>query len=200
MPPGALEPCETKPISSGADDTADEVDADHVEGVVHAELELQADRPGAERAGDGADDDRADEVDRATGRGDRDQAGHDARRGAERGGLAVQDPLHEQPAEHRGHGGDRGVEEGHPGLGHELGDVLRLALAGAEDDRADVEAVPAEPQQARADHGQREVVRLHRLLAEADPLADDQRQHQAGHTGVDVHDRATGVVLGAGKC
>ena len=70
--------------------------------------------------------------------------------------------------------------------------LLRADLG--EDDRADVEAVPAEPQQARADHGQRQVVRLHRLLHEADPAPDDQGQDAAGDTGVDVHDRATGVV------
>ena len=69
-----------------------------------------------------------------------------------------------------------------------------VAVAGGEDDRADVEAVPAEPQQAGADHRQRQVVRLHRVAAEADPPADDQRQHAAGDTGVDVHDRAAGVV------
>ena len=64
-----------------------------------------------------------------------------------------------------------------------------------EDQRADVEAVPAEPQQAGADHGEGQVVRLHRLPAEADPLADDQREHEPGDTGVDVHDRPAGVVL-----
>ena len=66
----------------------------------------------------------------------------------------------------------------------------------AEDDRADVEAVPAEPQEAGADHGERQVVRPHRLLHEADALADDQGEHQARDTGVDVDDRAAGVVLG----
>jgi hypothetical protein len=39
-------------------------------------------------------------------------------------------------------------------------------------------------------------VRLHRLLAEPEPLADHQREHQAGDAGVDVHDRAARVVLG----
>ena len=66
-----------------------------------------------------------------------------------------------------------------------------------EDDRADVEAVPADPQQAGAEHGERQVVRRHRVLRPADALADDQGEHQAGDTGVDVHGRAAGVVLRA---
>ena len=69
----------------------------------------------------------------------------------------------------------RGVQD--VGLGHELTSA-RAAVVGAERDRADVEAVPAEPQQAGADHRQRQVVRPHRVLAEADPAADDQRERQ----------------------
>ena len=42
----------------GADEAADEVDADDVEGVVVAELELQLDGEDAEDAGDEADEDR----------------------------------------------------------------------------------------------------------------------------------------------
>ena len=43
-----------------ADDAADQVDADDVERVVEAEPVLQADREGAERAGEHAEQDRAD--------------------------------------------------------------------------------------------------------------------------------------------
>ncbi len=55
---------------------------------------------------------------------------------------------------------------------------------------------PYQPNHSRpgADHGERQVVRLHRVAHEADPPADDQREHAAGDTGVDVHDRAAGVV------
>ena len=52
------------PRQHGADDAADQVHAHDVERVVVAELELQADRPGADRSGDGADRDRTLDVDR----------------------------------------------------------------------------------------------------------------------------------------
>ena len=77
----------------GAPEATDQVHADHVERVVEAEAELQADRQRAEHAGDGADGDRADRGDRGAGRGDGDQPGDDAGGGAQRGGVAVPDPL-----------------------------------------------------------------------------------------------------------
>ena len=116
----------------------------------------------------------------------RDQAGDDARGGAERGRVAVTQLLHEQPAEHRRAGGGQGVDPDACGLG-----------AGAEG-RARVEAEPAEPQDARADHDQRQVVRTHGLLGEPDALAEHQRQGQAGRTGVDVDRGSTGEVVGTG--
>lgn len=58
-----------------ADDTADEVDADHVEGVVVAELVLEADGHGAHDTGDGADGDRTERGAGAAGGGDGDEAG-----------------------------------------------------------------------------------------------------------------------------
>ena len=60
---------------------------------------------------------------------------------------------------------------------------------------AGVEAEPANPQQRGADHGQRQVVRRHRLLAVTDALADQVGANQAGHRGVDVHHGATGEVV-----
>ncbi len=51
----------------GAEDAADEVDADDVEGVVVAELVLQADGHGAQHAGDDTDGDGAERGDRAAG-------------------------------------------------------------------------------------------------------------------------------------
>ncbi|MEI2643903.1 MAG: hypothetical protein V9G10_16760 [Candidatus Nanopelagicales bacterium] len=59
-----------------------------------------------------------------------------------------------------------------------------------------VEPEPAEPQQTRADHDQREVVRLHRRLRPAEPLAQDQGQRQTGRTGVDVDRGSSGEVDG----
>ena len=91
------------------------MDADHVERVVEAEPELQRHGQRAQRTGDDADRDRAQRGDEATGRGDGDQAGDRAGRGAERGGLAVADLLDDQPAEHRGRGGDHRVGEGDAG-------------------------------------------------------------------------------------
>ena len=60
--------------------------------------------------------------------------------------------------------------------------------------RAGVEAEPAEPQQPGAEHHQGQVVRPHRVLAEADPLAQHQREGETGGTGVDVHRRTAGEV------
>ena len=55
---------------------------------------------------------------------------------------------------------------------------------------ADVEAEPADPQQRRADHHDRQVVRRHGRLAVADALAREERPDDAGDAGIDVHDRA----------
>ena len=74
---------------------------------------------------------------------------------------------------------------GHPDLG---------GLAVGRQRRAGVEAEPAEPQQAGADHDQRQVVRAHRVAAEAAALAEHQGERQARGTGVDVHRGATGEV------
>ena len=57
-----------------------------------------------------------------------------------------------------------------------------------------VEAEPAEPQQAGAEQHERQVVRLHLRLGQADALAEHERQGQARGTGVDVHRGATGEV------
>ena len=94
-----------------ADDAADQVHADDVERVVVAELVLPAHRVRADEAGDETDDDRAEHVTGSARRGDRDQAGDDARRGAERRGVAVALLLDEQPAQQTGAAGDEGVEE-----------------------------------------------------------------------------------------
>src|SRR3989304_1627166 len=53
---------------------------------------------------------------------------------------------------------------------------------------------PAEPQQGGADNDHRDVVRLHRLAAEAVALAVEDRRGEGGNAGVDVNDGATGEV------
>ncbi|CAM5548866.1 hypothetical protein SGRIM128S_00096 [Streptomyces griseomycini] len=94
-----------------AEDAADEVDADDVEGVVVAEPVLQADGHGAQDTGDGAHRDRAERGDRAAGRGDGDQSGDRAGGGAQRGERAVADLLVGAPAQHGRAGDDLGVDE-----------------------------------------------------------------------------------------
>ena len=86
-------------------------------------------------------------------------------------------------AEHRGAGGDLGVDEGDAGdaVGGERG--------------AGVEAEPAEPQQAGAEHRRTAgCAGASRSFGQPDALAEDERQREAGGTGVDVHRGAAGEV------
>ena len=99
-----------------ADEAADEVDADHVEGVVVAGLGLEPHGEAADDAGDGADADRRHAGDEAGARGDGHQAGDDARRRTEVGEVTVTEPLHEHPGEAGGGGGEEGVDERLDGL------------------------------------------------------------------------------------
>ncbi len=78
--------------------------------------------------------------------------------------------------------GDLGVEEGE--RGHAVG---RQRGAG-------VEAEPPEPEQAGAEHHQRQVVWAHRFGSEAEPWSEYQGQREPGGTGVDVDDGAAGEV------
>ena len=60
--------------------------------------------------------------------------------------------------------------------------------------RAGVEAGPSEPQDAGADHRQRQAVRRHRPFGIATPDTEDDHHRQRRGTGVDVHHRAAGEV------
>ena len=74
--------------------------------------------------------------------------------------------------------------------------VTRSALAAmpsAAELGAGVEAEPAEPQEARAEDGHRDVVRLHPVTVD-DALADEQGDDQGGNAGRGVDDRAAGEV------
>ena len=72
------------------------------------------------------------------------------------------------------------------------------SAAGAER-RAGVEAEPAEPQDAGADHDERSgCADASASLAEPEALAEHDREGEARRTGVDVDGRATGEVVGAG--
>ena len=57
---------------------------------------------------------------------------------------------------------------------------------------------PYQPNHSRrgAEQDERHVVRLHRILAPADPLAQHERKGEAGRPGVDVHRGTAGEVLG----
>lgn len=167
----------------GADDAADEVDADDVEGVVVAEPVLEADCHGAEHSGDGADRDGTERADGAARRGDGDESRDGSGGGAQGGEGAVAELLVAEPGEHRGAGGDLGVDE------HHRADAVVVAEPGA-----GVEAEPAEPEQSGAEHDQRQAVRAHRVLPEADALADDQDHAESGGSGVDVDGGAAGEV------
>ncbi len=150
-----------------AEDAAERVHAEHVERVVRADDLLQARHtPEAHHTGAEADDQRTHDADVTGGRRDRHETRHRTRGGAEHRGLALDDPLGKRPRHHRAGRGEVGVEEG------EGGERARFQR------RAGVEAEPAEPQHRGADHAQREAVRGHRLLAEADALAEHEARRR----------------------
>ena len=97
-------------------------------------------------------------------------------------------PLEQQPAEHRGRRGDERV---HDRLG---GDAVRGEC------RAGVEARPTEPQDAGADHRQRQAVRRHRPVGIAPAHAEHEDQCERGGSRVHVHDRSTREVERALAC
>src|SRR6266545_4846380 len=92
------------------------------------------------------------------------------------------EPLDRQPAEHRGRGGHVGVHE-----------RLRGEAVGAERG-ARIEAEPAEPQDPRAEQRKRQIVRKHRVIGPAAPLAEQDHRRERGDARIDVHDGAAGEV------
>jgi hypothetical protein len=161
---------------------ADQVDADHVERVVVGPAVLQPDRDRTDDAGDQAERERAQRGDGAAAGRDRDQPGHHPGRGAERGGMAVAQPLDREPAARTCRAGDQG-------RGEDVGGGLVGTERGA-----GVEPEPAHPQQARAEHHQGQVVRPHRVHPEADPAAEHERQREPGGAGADLHRGTAGEV------
>ena len=93
--------------------------------------------------------------------------------------MAVANALGDQPAQGCSGGGDHGV---HPN---------RCGGSAGSDRRTGIETEPAEPQQASAEHDQRQVVRPHRIALPAQPLAQDDGKRETGRTGVDVDSCAT---------
>ncbi len=91
-------------------------------------------------------------------------------------------PAHRHPGE-RAHPRSR--------VGHENG-VHRQPVRS--ECRAAVEAEPAEPQDAGADDGQADVMRLKAIGLAFDPRTQHEGRDQGRHTGTDVDDRSTGKV------
>ena len=124
------------------------MDAEHVERVVVAEALFQrgageiADRPGGH-----ADQRAVPRQHEARGRSDRAEAGDRAGNQPEHRRLAALRPFQAAPDDRAGAGGEMGGDDGEHG-----------ARAGAER-RAAVEAEPADPQQAGADHCLRQIER-----------------------------------------
>ena len=97
-------------------------------------------------------------------------------------GLPRGHPFHAGPGQRAGGRGE--VGGGKSARGHAIG---RQGAAG-------IEAEPADPQHRRAERGVRQVVRRHRLVAEAQSLAEQQRTDQRRNARADVHHRAAGEV------
>ena len=160
------------------------MDANDVEGIVIAELELQTAGQAGEHTGDGAEHDGPQRGDHIGGRGDGDEARDDAGSGTHCGVVAGADLLGEAPGEH--------CRSGCSGRGNPR---VAGGAVGCEGGTG-VEAEPAEPQQEGAEHDERNIVRAERLRAEALTLADDQHDDQSGDCGVDVDDRTTCEIVG----
>ena len=167
----------------GADDAADAVDAEHVERVVVAQARLSLVAKTKQTMPEARPRTMA-----PIGPTEP-QAGVMATRPATApeampSTLGLPWAIHSQSIQ--AHGGRGGGE-----LGHEHGharDVVRGELG------AGVEAEPAHPQHAGADHGVAEVVRRHRRRGIALALAEHDAGRQAGDAGVDVHHGAAGEV------
>src|SRR5262245_23112298 len=85
-------------------------------------------------------------------------------------------PLDDEPAERAAARSEVGGDEGQPGE------------PPARQSAASVEAEPAEPQQARASEGHRQVVRKRPLLRVLEPRTDDERANERRDTGREVND------------
>ena len=111
---------------------------------------------------------RGHRIHKAGGRRDADQAGNDARRGAEHGRLAAREPIVTRPGERAG--GGREVRRRRRRSTSSLSDS-QLA--------AGVEAEPTDPQHGGAQRRVGQVVRPHVFVAEAKSLADDTARRSA---------------------
>src|SRR5262249_55269101 len=150
--------------------------AEGVESVVVAEhgLERGAGEEG-NHTGEDTDDDRATRADEASRGSDDHEATDDTGAESEDRGLATRDPLDGGPSA-TSDGSSAGAR--HAPLGSDT-----VGSNGA----TGVEAVPAHPQHAGADHGEHEAVRSEVLLTEAFAVTDDERQDECRPARGHVH-------------
>ena len=132
-----------------------------------------------------ADGDGAHGTDERASGGDRYKTRDGGRRGTEDSGLAPVEPLDDHPGQHAGGSGGLGREE------REARDAVRGQLA------TGVETEPAHPQERCADDRERQAVRGHGLLAEAAPLANEDRGGQSREAARHMDHEATREVDGA---
>ena len=167
-----------------ADESAHEVDADDVEAVVEAQLELQAHGQCTARPGDDTDD-----------------QGAGAETVAQAGVMATRPATTPEAAPRDVGWPSRNFSTmSQPSMAVQVAPrvLTQTPAAGARPERRPrVEAEPAEPQDAGADHDEGEVVGPHGLLAPAHAVADEDCQRESRDTGVDVDGGTTGEVVGA---
>ena len=130
----------------GADDTADGVDSDDVEGVIESGLPLNVDSVAANDTGSQTDADGGEGSDEAGGRGDGDESGD----GAEAAPIEVTlRPLSMSTM-------------AQPSIAAPVAVLVAQESGGCEAAGAQgatgVEAEPAEPEHAGAEHGERDIV------------------------------------------
>ena len=162
----------------GVENTQDVIDGAHERNFfaeyVHGEPRDGA-RPEAHGDGTPARDD-------AGGGRDGDKTADHAVDGADDGGLAVVQDVAEHPAEHAHRGANVGVEHGD----------ARVHAGGV--GVAAVEAVPAEPEDARPDEDGADVVGPVVFAVRVEAGADPPGAHEARRAGGEVDDVAPGVV------
>ena len=158
---------------------AEAVHAECVERIIVAHLLLEHRNSAiADSAADETDEDGGHRRDEASGRRDGDETGDAAGRRAEHCRLAAAHPLEEHPADCRG--GRRALRRD---------ERVRRECVRAER-RAGIEAEPAEPEERRAEHRHRQIVREHCRPAVAAALAEQDAERETGDTGEDVDDEA----------
>ena len=167
----------------GAGETADQVHTDHVERVIEAELELQADSQRTQHTAD-----RRRSPSAPTTFTD-EQDGVMATRPATMPDAAPS--VVAWPSRIRS-------VSSQASMAAAVATVVVMKVTAAPplsgQRRTGVEAVPAEPQQAGTQHHERQVVRPHRVPGQPLRLPSTRRQSQARSTGVDVDRSTTGEV------